>query len=62
MKKIFSRSSILPDLTNHYDESGHKVGHSDQGLPGYDNHYDNHGHKVGRSYDSLPGKKTRFKK
>ena len=27
MKKIFSRESILPDRTNHYDESGHKVGY-----------------------------------
>ena len=62
MKKIFSRESILPDRTNHCDESGHKAGHSYQGLLGYDNHYDNHGHKVGYSYDSLLGKKTRIKK
>ena len=62
MKKIFSRQSILPDRTNHYDESGHKVGRSHQGILGYDNHYDNHGHKVGYTYDSLLEKKTRIKK
>ncbi len=28
MKKFFSRKSLLPDRTNHYDESGHKVGYS----------------------------------
>jgi hypothetical protein len=27
MKKLFSRQSILPDRTNHYDEHGHKVGY-----------------------------------
>ena len=33
--------------TVHYDESGHRAGHSYQGLLGYENHYDNMGHKVG---------------
>ena len=48
MKKIFSRPSILPDRTNHYDEHGHKIGYSRTSLLGtYTNHYDEHGHKVG---------------
>ena len=34
MKKLFSRQSILPDRTNHYDESGHKVGYSYDSLLG----------------------------
>jgi len=34
MKKFFSRESILPDRTNHYDESGHKVGCSYDSLFG----------------------------
>lgn len=32
MKKFFSRKSILPDRTNHYDESGHKVDYSYDSL------------------------------
>ena len=45
MKKLFSRQSILPDRTNHYDEQGHKVGYSRSSLLGtYTNHYDEHGH------------------
>ena len=43
MKKFFSRESILPDRTNHYDESGHKVGYSRKTLLGYTNHYDENG-------------------
>jgi len=34
MKKFFSRESILPDCTNHYDENGHKVGYSYDSLFG----------------------------
>ena len=55
MKKLFSRQSILPDRTNHYDENGHKVGYSRTTLLGYTNHYDEHGHKVGYSRDGLFG-------
>ena len=32
MKKLFSRQSILPGYTNHYDEHGHKVGYSRKTL------------------------------
>ena len=54
MKKLFSRQSILPDRTNHYDEHGHKVGYSRPSLLGtYTNHYDEHGHKVGYSCEML---------
>jgi len=55
MKKLFSRQSILPDRTNHYDESGHKVGYSRKTLLGYTSHYDEHGHKVGYSREGLFG-------
>ena len=56
MKKLFSRQSILPDRTNHYDEQGHKVGYSRSSLLGtYTNHYDEHGHKVGYSREGLFG-------
>ena len=56
MKKIFSRPSIMPDRTNHYDEHGHKIGYSRPSLLGtYTNHYDEHGHKVGRSREGLFG-------
>ena len=56
MKKIFSRPSILPDRTNHYDEHGHKIGYSRTSLLGtYTNHYDEYGHKVGRSRQGLFG-------
>ena len=34
MKKIFSRPSILPDRTNHYDNHGHKVGYTRETLLG----------------------------
>ncbi len=34
MKKIFSRQSILPDRTNHYDNHGHKVGYTRDSLLG----------------------------
>ena len=62
VKKIFSRESILPGYTNHYDEKGHKVGYSRQSLLGtYTNHYDEHGHKVGYTRDSLLGKKTKIR-
>ena len=64
MTSMVIKSDTVEGLfgTVHYDENGHKVSHSYQGLLGYDNHYDNHGHKVGYSYDSLLGKKTRIKK
>ncbi len=56
MKKLFSRQSILPDRTNHYDEYGHKVGYSRPSLLGtYTNHYDEYGHKVGYSREGLFG-------
>jgi hypothetical protein len=58
--RIFSRQSILPDRTNHYDESGHTVGHSYQGLLGHDNHCNNHGHKVGLQFGKEYGKLLRF--
>ena len=55
MKKLFSRQSILPDHTNHYDEHGHKVGYSRPSILGtYTNHYDEHGHKVGYSREKPP--------
>ena len=59
MKKLFSRQSILPDRTNHYDEHGHKVGYSREGLFGTV-HYDEKGHKVGVSHDSILGYKNHY--
>ena len=50
-KKITSRPGFFGG-TNHYDNSGHKVGHSYEGFFGGTNHYDDKGHKVG---ESLPG-------
>lgn len=40
---------------NHYDNSGHKTGHSHQGFWGQTNHYDSNGHKVGESTRSFWG-------
>ena len=31
---------VLPLTTNHYDDRGHKTGHSDRSLLGDWNHYD----------------------
>lgn len=39
----------LFDGYNHYDNSGHKIGHSDPGFFSGFNHYDNHGQKTGHT-------------
>ena len=59
MKKIFSRPSILPDRTNHYDENGHKIGRSREGLFGTV-HYDENGHRVGRSHTGILGYQNHY--
>ena len=65
-KKIISRPGLLGtihsyegffDGTNHYDNRGHKIGHSYEGLLGT-NHYDNKGHKIGESWPGFFGGTT----
>ena len=59
MKKIFSRPSLFGTYTNHYDEHGHKVGRSREGLFGTV-HYDASGKRVGRSHESIFGYENHY--
>lgn len=45
---------------NHYDERGHKIGHSDPSIFGGYNHYDEKGHKTGHSDPNMFGGYTDY--